>query len=167
MKVAHLSFPFNVDEVPLHTVINMIAFLLLALLVAPTIQSGAFTTQTSISSRQIPTSTILTSSLTSTRARPAINLGMSDQRIDASHGFDVETRVGEICTSPYLNGRGINESVKKWVLKLFSFETSNSVCRCLVRAAKLLEDDSYQTMVHAYEHGEGIIRESCQEPAEE
>ena len=92
---------------------------------------------------------------------------MSDQRIDASHGFDVKTRVGEICTSPYLNGRGINESVKKWVLKLFSFETSNSVCRCLVRAAKLLEDDSYQTMVHVYEHGEGIIRESCQEPAEE
>ena len=156
----------------------MIAFLLLALLLAPTIQSGAFTTQTSISSRQIPTSTILTSSLTSTRARPAINLGMSDQRLDASHGldvvnrvgeiFDVETRVGEIRTRRYLNGRrGINESVKKWVLKLFSSETRKSICRCLVRAAKLLEDDSYQTMVHAYEHGDGITLESCQESAEE
>jgi len=145
----------------------MIALLLIALLAVAPIQSGAFSAQTSISSRRIPTSTKQTSSLRSTKTRPAINLGMSDQRLDASHGFDAETRVGEIRTRRYLNGRGVNESVKKWVLKLFSFETSNSVCRCLVRAAKLFEDDSYQTMVHAYEHGEGIIRESCQEPAEE
>ncbi len=117
----------------------MVAFLLLALLAMAPIRSRAFTVQSSFSSRRTPPSTVPIPSIhTSTRAGSATVLVMAVQNINTSRMLDRET------------------SVKRWVMRLFSFDT---VCRCLVRAAKLLEDDSYQTMVHAHEH------EHCSRPS--
>ena len=129
----------------------MIAFLLIAILAVAPINSGAFTFHKLISSHRIPS-----------------NLGMAVQ-LDRSPVVEREITVEEIRKSRYLDENELNdESYEKWVLKLLndSVNTRSYVCRCLVQVAKLSEEDSYQKMVHAHEHGEAIIGEYCQEHAE-
>ncbi|KAL3808228.1 hypothetical protein ACHAXA_005638 [Cyclostephanos tholiformis] len=88
---------------------------------------------------------------------------------DRSPVVDREITVEEIRKSRYLTENKHNgASFDKWVLQLLndSVNTRSYVCRCLVQIAKLSEEESYQKMVHAHEHGEAIIGEYCQEYAE-
>jgi ATP-dependent Clp protease adapter protein ClpS len=136
----------------------MIAFLLVTILAFAPIHSGAFTLRKTISSCRTP----------STNARYITGLDMAVQ-FDRPTVIDSEITVEEIRRERHLTeNKPDGASFDKWVLQLLndSVNTRSYVCRCLVQVAKLSEEESYQKMVHAHEHGEAIIGEYCQEHAE-
>ncbi|KAL3764960.1 hypothetical protein ACHAW5_006668 [Stephanodiscus triporus] len=143
----------------------MRAFVLPVILIVAPIHSGAFAP---MSPRRI-TSTGMTSSVTSTRARPVTNLDMAAQ-LGVSPVVDRKTNVEEIRKRRSLNENELNDddSFEKWVLKLSndSDNTRSYVCQCLVQVAKLTEEESYHKMMQAHQHGEAIIGEYCKEHAE-
>ena len=143
----------------------MRAFVLPVILIVAPIHSGAFAP---MSPRRI-TSTGMTSSVTSTRARLVTNLDMAAQ-LDVSPVVDRKTNVEEIRKRRSLNENELNDddSFEKWVLKLSndSDNTRSYVCQCLVQVAKLTEEESYHKMMQAHQHGEAIIGEYCKEHAE-
>jgi ATP-dependent Clp protease adapter protein ClpS len=146
----------------------MRAVVLPVILVVAPIYSGAFNLKTAISSRRI-TSTSITSSITSTRARPVTYLGMAVQLDRSGPVVDRETKVEEIRKRRSLNQNEFDDdSFDKWVLKLSndSDNTRSYVCQCLVQVAKLTEEESYHKMMQAHQHGEAIIGEYCKEHAE-
>ena len=145
----------------------MRAFVLPVILFVAPIFSGAFNLKTAMSSRRI-TSKSITSSITSTRARPVTYLGMAVQ-LDRSPVVDWETKVEEIRKNRSLNQNEFDDdSFDKWVLKLSndSDNTRSYVCQCLVQVAKLTEEESYHKMMQAHKHGEATIGEYCKEHAE-
>ena len=119
---------------------------------------GAFHYQ-AMSTRQ----NTMSSSLTSTRI-----LATASQQLDRSSVLDRSTEVRKRHSRQDQLNNEDDDSFNRWVLKLNDDQdnTRSYVCECLVRVAKLTEEESYLKMMNAHQHGEAIIGEYCREHAE-
>jgi ATP-dependent Clp protease adapter protein ClpS len=138
---------------------KMSAFLLRVLLVVAAIYMGGAFHYQAMSTRQ----NTMSSSLTSTRI-----LATASQQLDRSSVLDRSTEVRKRHSRQDQLNNEDDDSFNRWVLKLNDDQdnTRSYVCECLVRAAKLTEEESYLKMMTAHQHGEAIIGEYCREHAE-
>lgn len=140
---------------------KMSAFLLRVLLLVVAIHMGGAFHYLAMSTRR--NSAALSSSLTSTR----ISATATSQQLDHSV-LDRSTEVRKRHSRQDEFNNENDDSFNRWVLKLNDDQdnTRSYVCECLVRVAKLTEEESYIKMMTAHQHGEAIIGEYCREHAE-
>ena len=140
----------------------MSAFLLRVLLLVVAIHmGGAFHYQAMSTHRN---TAAMSSSLTSTR----ISATATSQQLDRSSVLDRSTEVRKRHSRQDELNNEDDDSFNRWVLKLNDDQdnTRSYVCECLVRVAKLTEEESYLKMMTAHQHGEAIIGKYCREHAE-
>lgn len=141
---------------------KMSAFLLHVLLLVVAIHMGGAFHYQAMSTRR--NTADMSSSLTSTR----ISATASQQQLDRPSVLDRSTEVRQRHSRQDELNNEDDDSFNRWVLKLNDDQdnTRSYVCECLVRVAKLTEEESYLKMMTAHQHGEAIIGEYCREHAE-
>ena len=141
----------------------MSAFLLrVFLVVAAIIHMGCAFHYQAMSTRR-NTAAMSSSRLTSTRISAT-----ASQQLDRPSVLDRSTEVRKRHSRQDELNNEDDDSFNRWVLKL-NYDQDNTrsyVCECLVRVAKLTEEESYLKMMTAHQHGEAIIGEYCREHAE-